>query len=472
MRTFADWLPYYNDLDVAPGLEALDKMRAFYTDKGIDILKDAASIPGVSLHYLLWGSIERGAELYSPSKDAYNMLKAAVVGGQSLVFTRYHEEGVTKIRSHRFPGPKLCKRIIVYDANALYLATMLREMPCGEEKIVHYPNPAEAAKNLTERLKAGTWFGFAEVDIAVSQWAKFEEMPPFFYNKQVPAEAVPQHMKDYLVRTGRTRGDGKKLIGALSSQKLLLYAPLLRWYVEHGAVIKAVYRAIDYQPTKIFTWFVEQVTEARRTGDIDKSKVLLAEVFKLLGNSGYGKLLEALERQTCVVFTKDEKVVDRALRSAYFCNLEELGEAYELESRKSRITINRPFQIGIANICFLVWSHFGHTSHKLAPRVNLQHLWPRQRAAPVNRLKSFRNFTSVFRCQRLSFFVAAGDVDNSESVFVIRQKKKVRLVDRIRRRYVEFWTRNIARRGEIDLPKSLFDQPLLGCFFRDFCSFC
>ena len=71
-------------------------------------------------------------------------------------------------------------------------------------------------------------------------------------------------------------------------------------------------------------------------------------MFKLLGNSGYGKLIEALERQTNVIYTKDEKVVDRALRSAYYSDLDEIGAAYELESRKPRITIRRPFQIGIA----------------------------------------------------------------------------------------------------------------------------
>ena len=71
-------------------------------------------------------------------------------------------------------------------------------------------------------------------------------------------------------------------------------------------------------------------------------------MFKLLGNSGYGKMIEALERQTNVVYTKDEKVVDRALRSAYFEDLDELGQAYELESRKPRVTIRRPFQVGIA----------------------------------------------------------------------------------------------------------------------------
>ena len=77
--------------------------------------------------------------------------------------------------------------------------------------------------------------------------------------------------------------------------------------------ITAVHRTINYRPKKIFTWFVEQVTEARRTGDTDKSKALLADVFKLLGNSAYGKMIEAVERQTNTVFTKDEKVVDRAL---------------------------------------------------------------------------------------------------------------------------------------------------------------
>ena len=71
-------------------------------------------------------------------------------------------------------------------------------------------------------------------------------------------------------------------------------------------------------------------------------------MFKLLGNSGYGKLIEALARQTNVIYTKDETVIDRALRSAYFSDLDDVGQAYELESRQPRITIRRPFQIEIA----------------------------------------------------------------------------------------------------------------------------
>ena len=324
MKTFEDWLRYCNNLDVEPGLEALEKMRAFYTEKGIDILKDAVSLSGVSLHYLLRGTIERGAELYSPSKEAYDMLKNAMVGGPSIVFNRYHETGVTNIRSHRFTKPKACKRIIGYDANALYLSTMMREMPCGKETVVHYENQRGAVAAFISHLKAGKWFGFAEVDIKIPQnlWMKFEEMPPFFFTKHIPEEAVPQHMNDDMKRTAWKRGEGKRLVGFLSARKLLLYASLLQWYVKHGAEITPVHRTIDYQATKALKWFVDEVTEVRRTGDVDKSKALLADIFKLLGNSSYGELIEALERQTYVIYRKDEKVVDRALRSAYFEDLD------------------------------------------------------------------------------------------------------------------------------------------------------
>ena len=369
MKTFKDWLKYYNNLDVAPGLEALQKMRNFYTGKGIDIMKDAVSIPGVSLHYLLKGAIERKAELYAPSKEAYEMLKEAVVGGPSLVFTRYREVGKTRIRSHQYPletnehgiskearaagAAKLCENILGYDANALYLSTMLREMPCGKERVCHYTDEyqIDAVPIFTQRLKEKSWFGYAEVDIEIPNHLhqKFEEMCPFFHNKTVPTKAVPKHMKEYLRATGRKLVEkNKKLMGTLSAQRILLYEPLLQWYINHGAVIKRIYRTIDYEPKVIFEWFVKEVTENRRTGDVDKSKALLADIFKLLGNSGYGKLIEALERQTNVIYTKDEKVVDRALRSAYFSDLDEIGEAYELESRKARITIRRPFQVGIA----------------------------------------------------------------------------------------------------------------------------
>jgi len=242
------------------------------------------------------------------------MLKKAMVGGPSIVFYRHHKAGVTQIRPHRFAKTKTCRRIIGYDANALYPSTMMREMPCGKEKVVTFENTQEAVQGFVNSLAAKAWFGFAEVDIEIPQWLwmKFEEMPPFFYTTTIADAEVPEHMKEYMARTGRKRGHGKKLVGALSAQKLLLYELLLQWYLSHGAKITAVYRTINYQPTRALKWFVDEVTEAWRTGDTDKSKALLADIFKLLGNSSFGKMIECLERQTSGLHERREARRPRA----------------------------------------------------------------------------------------------------------------------------------------------------------------
>ena len=92
---------------------------------------------------------------------------------------------------------------------------------------------------------------------------------------------------------------------------------------------------------------MKEVADNRRKGDADKDKALLAEVFKLLGNSAYGKFIEAVERQNKTLYTRDEDEVDKHLRSAWFADIEEIGDAYKIELRKDKLTIARPFQVGI-----------------------------------------------------------------------------------------------------------------------------
>ena len=229
MQTFGDWLKYYNNLDVAPFLEALQKMKEFYTSLGVDIFKDAVSLPGVSQQYILLKTLQgrkgyKPPELYAPNKEAYDMLKAAVVGGPSLVFTRKHVVGETKIRSHQYEHAHLARHILGYDANSLYPSTMMKEMPCGPGVVTTYNNPEEAARVFPQLLYTGEWFGFAEVDIEVPRelWPEFEEFPPLFVNRSVPDNLVPKHMHDYLKHSGRKRfPEQPKLLGVLSAKNIL-----------------------------------------------------------------------------------------------------------------------------------------------------------------------------------------------------------------------------------------------------------
>jgi len=132
----------------------------------------------------------------------------------------------------------------------------LNDMPCGKEKVIDYEDPILAAIELKNAIINGKLFGFVKCKLATPKtpWTKFEEMPPIFV----------------------------KLLGALEVDEILLYTPLLRWYIEHGLELQAVYTTIEYQPGKILVWFFNEVTDARRMGDTDKEKAIFAEVFKLL----------------------------------------------------------------------------------------------------------------------------------------------------------------------------------------------
>ena len=59
-------------------------------------------------------------------------------------------------------------------------------------------------------------------------------------------------------------------------------------------------------------------------------------------------MIEDLGRHKSTKFTRGEKSVDKALRSTFFDNLEEIGGAYEIKELKRSVMIKRPYQCGIA----------------------------------------------------------------------------------------------------------------------------
>ena len=137
-------------------------------------------------------------------------------------------------------------------------------------------------------------------------------------------------MKDHLAHSKRKpRHDQRKLVGALLTQKILLDVALLKWYLYHGLNTTTVHRTTDNVPQKIFTFFVNKVTENRGKGDQNSEQALLAEVFKLLRNSSYGKVIDALERHTTVKYTTSEGALRKDLRLVWFQDLEEIGESIE-----------------------------------------------------------------------------------------------------------------------------------------------
>ena len=261
-----DWLREYNLADFVPFIEAVDKTRKQYYDEEIDVLKDALSIPGGSMRYVLNKSLRLNSkiELYAtgePCKhkcgdscfkktckackevqnscvectknEAYELLQTGMVGGPAIVFCRYQERDVTGIRSHVYPASKACKTVLGLDANMLYPSTLMQDFPCGKEQLIKVPTP-EAKHNLevlARGVQDGSLFGFAQVDIEVPEdlFEKFSEMSPLFVVQEILNDQISEHMHEYLRKTRRKRILGtRKLCGLMKATRILLFTPLLK----------------------------------------------------------------------------------------------------------------------------------------------------------------------------------------------------------------------------------------------------
>ena len=468
METLREYLIWYNNRDVTPFLDAIAKQAAFYRDRHIDMFKDGISVPGLSLLYL-FSNLPKDTfftVFNNTNKDAHKLVKDNIVGGPAIIFHRYHEKGITKIRG----GSELCRSIVGYDANALYLWALMQDMPTGwyvrrREENGFRPQQAqpygqmavqwltwEAAKNgctirhqvngrekrigklpvdgwcaetrtayqfhgcyfhgctncyepqetntLNGKTMAtlledtqkntaylrrhvhvvemwecqwkreskalprpkwnmtqseiladvvnGTLFGMVECDVHVPPdlRAHFAEMQPIYKNTMVSRDDIGPYMSQYAEENDIMSTPRRMLVGSYHGEKILLTTPLLRWYIAHGLVVDHVYQIIEYEPKPCFQRFGESVSAARRAGDADPDKSIIADTMKLLGNSAYGKTVTNVDKHRDVRYCT-EVGTSSCINNKRFRQLDVVDEdAYEVTSSKARVTYDLPLHIG------------------------------------------------------------------------------------------------------------------------------
>ena len=468
MKTLREYLIWYNNRDVTPFLDAIAKQFAFYRDRDIDMFKDGISVPGLSLLYL-FSNLPKDTfftVFNNTNKDVHKLVKDNIVGGPAIIFHRYHEKNVTRIRG----GSELCRKVVGYDANALYLWAIMQDMPTGwytrrreenkfrpqqaqpygqmaiqwltresdrtglsirhqangrEKRIGKLPvdgwcaqthtayqfhgcyfhgcpkchQPEETNKlngktmvtllantkkhtaYLRRHVKVvemwectwkrerdppprqkwqmtqqqiitavvdGRLFGMVECDLHVPEHLQdhFAEMQPIFKNATVTRDDIGPFMRQYAVDHDIMSTPRRMLVGSYRGDKILLTTPLLQWYIAHGLVVDRVYQIIEYEPKPCFQNFGDSVSAARRAGDADPDKAIIADTMKLLGNSAYGKTVTNVDRHRDVKYCT-EVGTSLLVGNKRFRQLDVVtDDAYEVTSSKARVTYDLPHHIG------------------------------------------------------------------------------------------------------------------------------
>ena len=128
MGTYKDILRWYNNKDVVPTLEAMQKLLAFYHKKGIDMLKLGCTLPNLANICLHKSTRAKFYPFNETDKDLLQKIpEEDMVGGPSIVFRRKAMVDETFIRN----SGNICKSIVGIDASQLYPYSMSQPMPTG-----------------------------------------------------------------------------------------------------------------------------------------------------------------------------------------------------------------------------------------------------------------------------------------------------------------------------------------------------
>ena len=194
----------------------------------------------------------------------------------------------------------------------------------------------------------GTLFGMVECDVRVPEHLQdhFAEMQPIFKNATVTRDDIGPFMRQYAEEHDIMSTPRRMLVGSYHGEKLLLATPLLRWYLAHGLIVDRVYQVVEYEPNPCFQRFGESVSAARRAGDSDPEKAIIADTMKLLGNSGYGKTVTNVDKHRDVRYCT-EVGTSSCINNKRFRQLDVVAEdAYEVTSSKACLTYDLPLHIG------------------------------------------------------------------------------------------------------------------------------
>ena len=149
MSCLCDLLEVYNNADLSPRIQAIEKLAEFYYDRDIDLFKQTFSVPGISRIMLLKSALDYGASIpliREIDADLYHTMRDNITGGPSVIYHRYAKVEKTFVR-----GDKLqpCNLIRGEDSNSLYPAVYLHEFPTENYIRRHAPHFAVSVSTLS-----------------------------------------------------------------------------------------------------------------------------------------------------------------------------------------------------------------------------------------------------------------------------------------------------------------------------------
>lgn len=176
-------------------------------------------------------------------------------------------------------------------------------------------------KTLLAGIQSEKLFGFAVCDVTcpdnVFENIKSINFPPVIQRGIIDEDLLSPYMAERC-KSREYKLPQKTLIQTYNGKQLLLYTPVIKFYIDLGLVISNVTKFIQYKAATPLEPFVSKITEGRIAA-CEAGNGPLELAYKIIGNSGYGKLGEAVSRYTNTKLG-DDAYHRKQSKSAFFKN--------------------------------------------------------------------------------------------------------------------------------------------------------
>ena len=156
MRSWRDFLVYYNVSDVVPFLTAVENYESKFL--GVDLWKSFISLSSLA-YFIGFHKAPREDKFFKCSKFVYSLMKDNIVGGFTSATTRHFKSGETKL--HNEQG-KVVGKVHGFDCNSMYLCSTGGDMPTGPPRVYFLKRRTELKEQAPygTSLKAREWLEF------------------------------------------------------------------------------------------------------------------------------------------------------------------------------------------------------------------------------------------------------------------------------------------------------------------------
>ena len=158
----------------------------------------------------------------------------------------------------------------------------------------------------------------------------------------------------------------------LSKKKYVVHYLNLKFYLQHGMVLKKVHRVIGFRQGQWLAPYIQKNQDLRAAAHNEFEK----DFFKLMNNAVYGKTCENLKKRTDIKLLTDEHKAKKLVEKPHCLGFKIFGEnLMGVNMKKIKVLIDKPFYVGFAVLelskLLMYEFHYDYIHPKYGPKAQL-----------------------------------------------------------------------------------------------------